>query len=165
MLLTWIWASAHILSAIAWLGGAMVFAFVIGPSLELLAPGSRADFLIHVTPRLVRFFQIVAGTTVVFGVLLLYNLGGPGLLDPSTTYGLLLNVAVALAVIAFVVSEALVGPAFMRGVHLLTAMAKEGAREPPAEFPRTMGRAKIYSATVLVLLLVVSVCMTGAGFY
>ena len=88
MLTTWILAWLHVVSAICWLGGGIMFAFVVGPALSRLSPASSGEFLVKVVPRVVLFFQVLAGLTILFGVLLLYNMGGFGLLSPSTSYGL-----------------------------------------------------------------------------
>jgi uncharacterized membrane protein len=71
VLITAVVAWLHIISAIGWLGGGIMFAFVVGPALAKLSPPSSGEFLVKVVPRVVLFFQISAGTTILFGVLLL----------------------------------------------------------------------------------------------
>ncbi|MDA4127237.1 MAG: hypothetical protein OK452_08575, partial [Thaumarchaeota archaeon] len=85
----------HVVSAILWLGGGVMFAFVVGPALAKLSPSSSGEFLLNVAPRVARFFQIIAGSTVLFGVLLLYSMGGFDLLSLSTFYGLDITVGLS----------------------------------------------------------------------
>ncbi|MCI4368390.1 MAG: hypothetical protein L3K09_02345 [Thermoplasmata archaeon] len=165
MLVTWILAWAHIVSAIGWLGGGIVFGFVVAPALSKLSPASSGEFLVKVVPGVVRFFQIFAGLTVLFGALLLFNMGGLGLLNPSTFYGVDLSVGVAFALAAFVESEFLAVPIQLKAVRLVREMVASGKHEPPAELPKTLKMATVTSVLTLILLLIASVCMVGAGFY
>lgn len=165
MLTTWILAWLHVISAICWLGGGIMFGFVVGPALRRLSPASSAEFLLKVVPGVVRFFQIFAGLTVLFGALLLYNMGGPSLLDPSTSYGLDLSIGVTFALVAFVESEFVAVPIQLKAVRLIKEMVAAGKHEPPAEFPKTQQRAVATALLTLVLLLITSVFMVGAGFY
>lgn len=165
MLLAWLLASLHVMSAIAWLGGGIIFGFVIGPALESLSPASRGEFMVKVIPKIVRFFQGVAGATVLFGALLLYVLGGSTLLDPGTTYGRFLIVGVVGAAIAFVLSEFIVGPAFMRARSVVMQVQSSGASAPAPELGPAMKRAVGSSLLLLVIMVVTAVCMVGAGFY
>ena len=165
MLTTWILAWLHVISAICWLGGGIMLGFVVGPALRRLSPASSGEFLLKVVPGVVRFFQIFAGLTVLFGALLLYNMGGPSLLDPSTSYGLDLSIGVTFALVAFVESEFVAVPIQLKAVRLIKEMVAAGKHEPPAEFPKTQQRAVATALLTLVLLLITSVFMVGAGFY
>lgn len=165
VLATWILAWLHVISAIGWLGGGIMFAFIIGPALEKLSPSASAEFLVKVVPRVARFFQAIAGLTVLFGILLLYNLGGPGLLSWSTSYGVDLTVGVSIALIAFVLAEFVVIPIQLRAVRMIRDMLAAGEHQPPAAFPGTLRWAKITATLLVVLLIIASVFMVGAGFY
>jgi uncharacterized membrane protein len=165
MLSTWILAWGHVIAAIGWLGGGILFGFVIAPALEKLSPASRGEFMLKVVPGIARFFQAIAGLTVLFGALLLYNMGGPGLLNPSTFYGLDLTVGVTFALLAFLESEFIAVPILLRAVRMVREMVASGAHEPPPEFLRTMRLVKLTAFLSLVLLLLTSICMVGAGFY
>ncbi len=76
MLITAILAWFHVISAIGWLGGGIMFVFVVGPALAKLSPPSSAEFLVNVAPRVARFFQISAASTILFGALLLVDGNG-----------------------------------------------------------------------------------------
>lgn len=165
MLTTWILAWLHVISAVCWLGGGVMFGFVVGPALARLSPASSGEFLVKVVPGVVRFFQVFAGLTVVFGGLLLFNMGGLSLLNPSSSYGLDLSIGVTFALIAFVESEFVAVPIQLKAVRLIKEMIAAGKHEPPAEFPKTQRLAVATALLTLVLLLITSVCMVGAGFY
>jgi uncharacterized membrane protein len=165
MLLTAILAWLHVLSAIMWLGGGIMFGMVIVPTLSRFSPAASGEFLVRVGPRVGRFFQVVAGSTILFGVLLLYNIGGFGLLDPSTTYGIELSIGITFALVAFVISEFFAVPPILKAVRLIQEMQKSGGHEPPAELPRTLKIAGITAMTTLVFLLLASAFMVAAGFY
>jgi|SRR5271157_647707 len=165
MLTTWILAWLHVESAICWLGGGIMFAFVVGPALARLSPASSGEFLVKVVPRVVLFFQVFAGLTILFGALLLYNMGGPSLLSPSTSYGLDLTAGVGFAIVAFVESEFVAVPIQLRAVRMIREMLAAGQHQPPAGFPRTLRLATITATLTVVLLVLASICMVGAGFY
>lgn len=92
-------------------------------------------------------------------------MGGPGLLNPSTFYGLDLTVGVTFALLAFVESEFIAVPILLRAVRMVREMVASGAHEPPPEFLRTMRLAKLTAFLSLILLFLTSICMVGAGFY
>jgi len=165
MLSTWILAWLHVLSAICWLGGGIMFAFVVGPALSKLSPASSGEFLVKVVPRVVLFFQLFAGLTILFGVLLLYNLGGLGLLTLSNSYGLDLTIGASFAIVAFVESEFVAVPIQLRAVRMIREMVAAGQHQPPAAFPKTLRLATITATLTVVLLLLALTFMIGAGFY
>ncbi|MCI4349223.1 MAG: hypothetical protein L3J93_03270 [Thermoplasmata archaeon] len=118
-----------------------------------------------VVPVISRFFQAVAGMTILFGFLLLLNMGGFGLLAPSTFYGVDLTIGVTLALAAFVSTEFVTVPLMRRAIRTLESAQAAGQHEPPSEFPRQLRRAALSSVVTVVLLLLTSVFMVGAGFY
>jgi uncharacterized membrane protein len=165
MLLTAILAWLHIISAISWLGGGIMFGVIIAPMLSKFSPPAAGEFLVRVGPRVGRFFQVFAGTTILFGLLLLYNVGGIGLLTFSNTYGIELTVGVIFALAAFVVSEFFSVPPLLRAVRLVKEMQSSGRHEPPAELPRALKVAGATAMLTLILLLLTSAFMVAAGFY
>jgi uncharacterized membrane protein len=165
MLLTAILAWLHVVSAIMWLGGGIMFGMIIAPTLSKFSPSASGEFLVRVGVRVGRFFQVVAGTTVLFGLLLLWNVGGFSLLDPSTTYGLELTIGVTFALLAFVVSEFFAVPPVLKAVRLIKEMQASGAHEPPAELARTLRISAQTASLTLVLLIGASIFMVAAGFY
>lgn len=142
-----------------------MFAFVVGPALAKLSPPSSGEFLVKVVPRVVRFFQVFAGTTILFGAFLLYGLGSLPLLDPSTFYGLDLTIGLSIGFIAFLLSEFVSVPIQLRAIKMIREMQASGQHEPPAEFPKTLRRASNTATLTVLLLILTSVFMVAAGFY
>ena len=165
MLLTWILAWLHVISAIGWLGGGILFAFVVGPALGKLSPASSGEFLLKVVPGVVRFFQVSAGLTILFGFLLLYNLGGLALLSTTSFYGLDLTVGITLAIVAFLESEFVAVRFQLKAVRLVREMASSIQHQPPVDLPGALRMARITATVAVLLLLATSIAMVGAGFY
>lgn len=159
-------AYAHILSAMGWLGGGILFGFVIAPRFSKMGLAGSRDFFVTVQPNVIRFFQIVAGLTVLFGVLLLYVMTayGGARLSVSNSWGLDLIAGMAVAAVAFVISEFLAVPAFFRLIELNRKMGADGSNVP-AELPRTARRAGMMALVSTILLFGALGFMVAAGFY
>ncbi len=142
-----------------------MFAFVVGPALAKLSPPSSGEFLVKVAPRVARFFQIMAGSTILFGVLLLYNLGGFELLSLSSFYGLDITIGLAIGFTTFLISEFVSVPPLLKAIKMIREMQASGQHQPPAEFPKTLRRATITANLTVLLLILTSVFMVAAGFY
>ena len=142
-----------------------MFAFVVGPALAKLSPPSSGEFLVKVVPRVVRFFQIFAGTTVLFGVFLLYSLGSLPLLDPSTFYGADLTIGLSIGFVAFLLSEFVSVPIQVKAINMIREMQASGQHQPPAEFPKTLRLASRTATLTVLLLVLASIFMVAAGFY
>jgi hypothetical protein len=168
MLLTVILAVLHILGAVAWLGGGILFAALIGPGLGRLTPQSSGEFFLKVVPRVIRFFQGAAAFTVLFGILLLYNItnGDVGSIAPQNSgYGFDLTFGIAFAIVAFVMAEAVAAPSMSRVVRLIQGMQESGQGPPSPDLPRAIRIASGASAASVVLLLITLAFMVSAGFY
>jgi uncharacterized membrane protein len=165
LLISAILAWCHVVSAICWLGGGIMFAFVVGPALAKLSPPSSGEFLVKVVPRVVRFFQIFAGSTILFGALLLYSLGSLPLLDPSTSYGLELTIGLSIGFVTFLISEFVAVPIQNKAINMIKEMQASGQHQPPAEFPKTLKMASNLATLTVFLLILASVFMVAAGFY
>jgi len=120
---------------------------------------------VKVAPRVALFFQIMAGSTVLFGVLLLYSMGGFDLLSLSTFYGLDITIGLSIAFITFLISEFIAVPPLLKAVRMLREMQASGQHQPPAEFPKTLKRATNTANLTVYLLIATSVFMVAAGFY
>jgi uncharacterized membrane protein len=157
----------HVGSAISWLGGGIMFAFIIGPALAKLSPTSSGEFLVKVVPRVVLFFQVMAASTVLFGVLLIYSLGGNSfsLLSPSTFYGVDLIIGLSIGFITFLISEGVAVPIQLKAIRMIKNMQASGQHQPPAEFPKTLKRAADTATLTVYLLIITLVFMIAAGFY
>lgn len=145
-----------------------MFGMVIAPALAKLSPGSSGEFFLKIGPRVVRFFQIVAGSTVLFGVLLAYvgisNGDFPGI-SWSTTWGVSITMGIAFGAAAFVVAELLAVPALNRVVKVIAGMQGGAQQGPPTELMKALARAKLTANAALGLLVLAFVFMITAGFY
>jgi uncharacterized membrane protein len=164
-LLIAILAWLHVVSAISWLGGGILFAFVIGPALAKLSPSSSGEFLVKVVPGVARFFQMVAGSTILFGLLLVYNLGGFGVLSLSSSFDVNITIGLSIGFIAFLISEFVAIPIQLKAIKMVREMQASGQHQPPAEFPKTLNRARVTATLTVILLILTSVFMIAAGFY
>ena len=144
-----------------------MFAFVVGPGLKNLSPASSGEFLVKVVPRVVRFFQIAAGSTILFGVLFLYSFsnGDFGILSFSTHFGTYLTIGLSIGFIAFLLSEFAAVPTQMKAVRMIKGMLASGQHQPPADFPKTLKRAADLATLAVLLLILASVFMVASGFY
>src|SRR2546425_6735368 len=66
-------AYLHIISAMGWLGGAVLFVSAVAPGLRSLSPMARLEFLSKVGPRATRFFIGSSTAPIVFRLLLLFS--------------------------------------------------------------------------------------------
>jgi hypothetical protein len=142
-----------------------MFGFVISPGLDKLSPSSSGEFLLKDAPRVGRYFQIVAGLTILSGALLLYNLGGFGLLSLPNGYGVELSIGVTLALAAFVVVEFVAVLALFRAICMIHEMQFSGQHAPPAGFPKTLRVVKSTGTPTVDLLILTSIFIAGARFY
>src|SRR5207247_8055479 len=78
-------AYLHIISAMGWLGGAVLFVSVVGPGLRTLSPMARIEFLSKIGPGATRFFIGSSTATIIFGLGLLFSF--PNGFDAPITSG------------------------------------------------------------------------------
>jgi uncharacterized membrane protein len=154
----------HVLSAIGWLGGGILTAFVLGPNLRKLTPPAALEFNAKVLPKVVSFIQGAIGSTLVFGLLLVYffNDGDLSWLT-NTTQGYEISAGMALALVTAGFAMGFVLPSFKK----LATMAKEAldsGQAPPPDMMKYAKRARLGSITGVVLLLVVLGAMVASGF-
>ena len=155
----------HIVSAVGWLGAAMVFAMLIGPTLLTLTPSSRGELIVKLLPKYIRYAEIFTFVTPVFGlVLALYiTQGNWAIFSPNTYFGLFLSIGALLSLVAWVISFGFVAPTGRKIVKYTTDMIKNPGAPPPAGLQRASQRLRIASTTGLVVLLLIVVCMVVAA--
>ena len=144
-----------------------MFAVVVGPALARLSPQSSGEFFVKVVPRVARFFQIAAASTILFGLLLLYDFtnGNFGLLSPSSSFGLNLTIGLSVGFIAFLMSEFVAVPPLQKVIRIIREMQSSGQHQPPLELPKAIRKATITANLTVLLLLLSLVFMVFAGFY
>ena len=166
MWLTDLLATFHVLFAISWLGGGIMFGFVVAPRVGQTSPPAAREFFLRVGPGVLRFFQVVPALTIVFGLLLLYNITGGdwSQLSPSTAWGFNVSLGMTFALAAVVVGEAGASPALHRLIGIFDKLGTPGGSTPD-QIPSAVNRARILATASIALLLITMVFMVGAGFY
>jgi hypothetical protein len=150
-------AYLHIISAMGWLGGAVLFVSVVAPGLRSLSPTARLEFLSKVGPRAIRFFIGSSTATIVFGLALLFSF--PGVFGTTITAGL------TLGLIAYLDAMLVAIPSLRKADHLANEVLAGGQAGPPSpELAKALKRGGIGSATVVVLLVITLMFMVTAGF-
>lgn len=159
-------ATFHVLFAVAWLGGGVMFGIVIGPRLASFSPPAAREFFVKAGPQILRFFVVVPALTVGFGLLLIYNITGGdwSQLAPTSSWGLSISAGIAFALAALIVSEVGATPALKRVIQL---MGEAVSHDSPAvaKIPGAIRRAQLTATGTLGLLLATLACMVAAGFY
>ncbi len=161
---TQIFAFGHVLAAMVWLGGGMFTAFALGPNIRKMPQGAALEFNARVVPNLTRFIQASIGSTLLFGLLLLYAVSDGDSSWFSTTQGEEVSVGIALALVTAIMAFTVTMPAF-RKVSKAAAEALEGKQQgPPTEMMANAKRARQGSMAGIILLLITLATMVAAGF-
>ena len=151
----------HIFSAVGWLGAAMVFAMLIGPTIGTLTPGARAEIVTKLFPKYVRYAEAFSLMTVIFGDALVLDLGNGdmSIFSMSGVYRLI-SVGAVLALLAVILAFTVVTPS-ARKVHRLTVEMVKNSTTPPPELMKASVRLRVSSSVGLVLLILVLVFMVA----
>jgi uncharacterized membrane protein len=151
-------AFLHILSGMAWLGGAVLFASVVAPGLRKVSPPARLEFLAKVGPTANRFFVGVATSTIVFGLALLFSFFGSDYsLWPSS-----IIVGFSLGFIAYLTGMVVTVPTLSKAFKLAKDALAMGAPSP--QLAVLMKRSGISSGLTAILLVMAVVFMVATGF-
>lgn len=154
-----VFAYGHVLAAMGWLGGGIFMGFIIGPSISSLTPGAGLEFFVKVLPKILRFFQISVGTTLLFGILLFLEVGN-GL---TTTQFDEIAAGVVLAIATGVIALAETIPSF-RKVSKIANEAIQNKQPPSPDIAKYGRRARQGSLVGVGLLLIVLALMIASGF-
>ena len=157
---------AHILSAMAWLGGALLFLLVIGPVLPRLSAIGRRDVIVSVLPRLTRYMTIAGGLTILFGFALAGVVVYQGMdsFDPGQTWGLAITIGAILALVAALEGGLIVGRNVAKLVKLSGGTPSEAGSDPPADAAPLVRRIQQSAVvTVALLLTALGAMVVAAG--
>jgi putative copper export protein len=150
-------AYLHIISAMAWFGGAIVFLSVVAPGLRSLSTTASLEFLSKVGPKATRFFIGASSATIVFGLGLLAAF--PDVLGTG------LYIGIAIGLIAYLDAMLVAVPSLRKADHLAKEVLASGqAGPPPPEFVRVLKRGGTGVATVVGLLVITLMFMVVSGF-
>jgi uncharacterized membrane protein len=162
-LVTQIFAFGHVLSAMGWLGGGMFTALALGPNLRKMSQGASLEFNAKVLPNLMRFVQVSIGSTILFGLLLLYAVSNGDMSYFSTTQGEV-SVGIVLALVTAIIAWSVTIPSFKK-VSRAAAAALGGSQQgPPTEMMTYAKRARQGSMVGVILLIITLAMMVAAGF-
>ena len=142
----------------------MVFGMVVAPLLPSFNPATRGEVVLKLFPKYVRYSEVFASMTVVFGVLLAlaYSGGDFTMFSPSTTWGLFITIGATIAIATLGLALGVIAPAAHRLVRL-TESAVKSPGPPSSDLLKTSGRLKMSASIGLVLLILVLVCMVAAA--
>ena len=157
----------HVVSAVGWMGAAMVFAMLIGPTLPSLTPSARGELIVKLLPKYITYAELFTLVTPIFGLgLALYiSHGSFAVFSPATygNFGLFISIGAFLSVVAWVISFGLVAPTGHKIVSITKEMMKNPGSPPPPELQKASTRLRIASTTGLVVLFIILVCMVVAA--
>lgn len=118
----------HILSSVAWVGGALLWGNIIAPRIMKKGPPAiRRPFMEAVLPAMTRYYMIVAGLAIVSGLVLVGLIWGWGdyfgaFMDKTPSgYGAWLGIGATSAIAMAIVGFGIIAPT---GKKMLAAMAK-----------------------------------------
>jgi uncharacterized membrane protein len=150
----------HVLSAIGWLGGGILTTFVLGPGVRNLSQGAALEFNAKVLPRILSFVQAAIGSTLVFGLLLLYFVSDS--LTTTQSYEIYAGAGIALVTAAVVWTITV--PSFKKVVKISDSVLKGERPAPPPEMMKYGKRARLSSLVGVSLLLISLSMMIASGF-
>ena len=137
--LVWLLRFLHILSGVAWVGGAFFWIMVAAPRLlQRGPPPIRRPVLEAMIKALPRFFYSSGGATIVFGILLLGQIAGWDkffTILQTAGYGYALGVALLLALIMLATGIFVITPTAHRMLETMQAIP---AGAPPS--PETQAK-------------------------
>jgi uncharacterized membrane protein len=149
----------HTAFAVGWMGALLFFNIVVGPLLGRLTPSTRSEFLIGLIPRMIRYFGLFAGLTLLVGAVLALVIvdGDLSRFSPANPWGLRISIGAILALIAAGLAVGVVSPTSRKLVRILSESRPPPAsgQGPPPGAMAAQRRIRVGSLTALGLLFVV----------
>lgn len=150
-----VFAYLHIISAMGWLGAAILFVSTLAPATADLSSAARLEFLARVVPKMTRYFLVAATSTIVFG---------PALLVTIPDYSPFIDVGILTGLAAYLV--------MLYDVRLfgkVSKMAKDMLQGAPSgspspEFLRLLREGRMSTILTVVLLVVTLMFMVYSGY-
>jgi len=162
MLSTTVVLWVHIFGAIGWLGAAMAFGMVIGPSLLGMSPPARTEFFAKVLPKYVRYVEGLSLLTIIFGVItavVVIN-GNFSLWTLSNNFQILITTGAVLALVAMIDGLAVVVPA-SRKVSSMSEQLLKTPGPPPPELLASVAKLRMGSMVSMILLILTTIFMVA----
>jgi hypothetical protein len=155
---------AHVGSAMAWFGGAIIGSFFLNPTAQALGPAAQA-FMEHLMRRrrMGVFFPIVTALTILSGAALYWRAsGGLQWAWISSASGLAFTIGGVAAIAAFVGGMVLIGPSIAEQTAVQGELAASGGEPTAAQrarLARAEGRMRLANRLDLPLLLLAGLTM------
>ncbi len=142
----------------------MVFGMIVAPGLARLSPQSRADFVLNIVPKYVRYTVAFALVTLVFGIgsVIAFANGNFSVMSMSTAFGMYISAGAVLALVAFGIGVGVAIPAANKLVKITKSMAGN-AGPPPPELMAASKRMRIGSTVSMVILVLVTIFMVAGA--
>ena len=148
-------AYLHIISAMGWLGGAILFTSGLAPGIRGLSQSANLEFFATAVPRLGNYFLVVATSTVIFG---------PALLLTIPDYSPFVYAGMATGFTAYLV-VLIDARMFARVSRMAKEMIKSGhSGPPPAEYLKALREGRVGTLATVLLLVVTLIFMVYSGF-
>lgn len=155
----------HVVSAIGWLGAAMVFGMILSPALTSMTPGGRGEFMLKIVPKYAKYVSLLIVSTLVFGAALaLYMAYGGGSFYFSGQWGMSIMAGAGTALLVAILGLGIIIPSLRKIVKLVTQMQANPAASAPPELAKLQGRVRVGSIVGMVLLFLVVVFMVAAAW-
>ncbi len=150
-----IFAYLHIISAMGWLGGGVLFVSTLAPATGKMSERARLEFLATAVPRLSWYFFVVATSTIVFGPSLLVTI-------PDFSPYLWAGIVTGLAAYLVMLFDFRLFGRISRTAKELVSGGQTGA--PPPEFLRALREGRISTILTVLLLVVTLMFMVYSGY-
>ncbi len=150
-----VFAYLHILSAMGWLGGAILFVSSVAPMARRMSPPATLEFLATVVPRVSRFFLVIATLTVIFG---------PALLLTIPDFSPVIYIGVALGLASYVDALFVVWTFSKLSKTAGEMLKSRKAGPPPADFLRRLRIGGLGTVSIVLLLMTTLMFMVYSGY-
>ena len=158
----------HILLGVFWAGTIFFLVLFLGPSLRAVGPDGAPVMRELLRRRFLDVMPVVAGLTIITGLILYWHLsGGMALGWIRSPFGLSLTVGSVASVLAFVIGVAGVRADTLKAAGLAAALASvpDQQREPvQAEIQRLRQRSAASARWVMRLLIIAVAAMAVARY-
>jgi uncharacterized membrane protein len=153
----------HIGFIVGWMGGGILFVSIINPAIAKISASSRAEFVLAVLPRYIRFVGFVSTGAVVAGVLLfLYITQVATSLAPSGSGLPFIVFGALLGLVALILATGVVIPTSNKLVQALRSASggpQTGASSPATVIAGMQKRLRASASSAVGLLAITLILM------
>jgi putative copper export protein len=155
----------HVVSAIGWLGAAMVFGMILSPILPSMTAAGRGEFIVKVLPKYATYVTLLILSTLVFGASLgFYMVYSGDTFSFNSQWGLAIMAGAGTALLVAVIGLGIIIPAMKKMVRIVKEMQANPSAGPSPELPGIQRRMRLGSMVGMVLLFLVVIFMVTAAW-